>query len=199
MCRNVYRGRNNLLDDREQRCYKPVVNDPFFLLLLFLNDNTGDILLYVYLTRCSNYNRCESRSCETEIEIMRKLCTNDSSNVSARAQCRHALCILHIYIYRLIRVVLLLIVSPCVFTSRLSSKSKETDVYSLMRSAAVSKFHATFFLLVFLLRGRVAKLVIWKTETNRRVIACSTRENRLVYKIKSLRRFIISIFMYLSH
>lgn len=32
--------------------------------------------------------------------------------------------------------------------------------YSLMRSAA-GRFHATFFLLVFLLRGKVAKLVIW--------------------------------------
>lgn len=31
--------------------------------------------------------------------------------------------------------------------------------YSLMRSAA-GRFHATFFLLVFLLRGKVAKLVI---------------------------------------
>lgn len=151
-----------------------------------------------------DYNRWESRSCGTEIEMMRKLCTNDSSNVSARAQCRHALCIFHIYIYRLIRVVLLLIVFVgCTFavrflTSRLSSKLKETDVYSLMRSAAVSKFHATFFLLVFLLRGRVAKLVIWKTETNRRVIACSTRAGSFDCKIKSPRRFVISIFMYLS-
>lgn len=50
---------------------------------------------------------------------------------------------------------------------RNSNKSKEKACsYSLIRSAAVSKFHATFFLFVFLLRGRVAKLVIWKIKTN---------------------------------
>lgn len=57
-----------------------------------MESDRSSMLCFIYVTRRSNIID-ENLVCETETEIMRKVCTNDSSNASARAQCRNALCI----------------------------------------------------------------------------------------------------------